>query len=261
MADMNYVSVTGGISEEEVKGIIKEFREAGYTMDSSHAPAIGFLVSEKTLNGLPTPNKRFAKFEDIPLLVKAACEDVLPVIHYNSRNLETLSEQVKKAFGGIYKLCRTVQLNTEWPDPFEVYRIKEYLDELSIILQVSYKAMEGRGVKEIADKVIGYGDSIDYVLIDPSKGRGVSFDVSHSVSLYKEIKSKKDYSIVFAGGLCRENVLIVLAELLDRIGTTDFSVDAEGRLRDKHSDRFFGDDILNLEKVRKYLVNASKVLK
>ncbi len=51
-----------------------------------------------------------------------------------------------------------------------------------------------------------------------------------------------------------------LNKVIDRIQTKDFSICAEGRLRDKVSNEYWAQDILNIEKMRKYLQAAKRIL-
>jgi len=260
----NYVSVTGVKDFEEVKGIMQEFAKANFFKEASgYFPAVGFLVSEKTLYGKRTRNLRFPEFKELPALVEVANRTTVPVIHYNSRNLDSLAKQVRDAMQEVYArgICRHIQLNTDWPPVSEIEKIKKDFEDLTITLQVGFKAMDGLSIDEIAIKVASYREFLDYVLIDPSKGRGVDLDIDHSTLLYKEIKSlRSDYSIVFAGGLSGDNVEEVLRKVIEKIDTKDFSIDAEGKLRDKINDDFFGNDILNIDKVRKYLKAAANIL-
>ena len=53
---------------------------------------------------------------------------------------------------------------------------------------------------------------------------------------------------------------MVLKEILQQIGESDFCIDAEGGLRDKITSAY-GDDLLNIDKVRGYLQSDSSVLK
>jgi len=260
---MNYVSVTGGVNKEEVEAISREFQEAGFSKDSAYFPSIGFLVSEKTLKGEKTQNLRFAEFKDVPDLIEIANKTIVPIIHYNTRNLDTLSKQVMNVMQEVYDdhICRHLQLNVTWPHVSEVKKIKKHFKDMLITLQISHKSMMGLHIDEIANKVSSYKDSLDYVLIDPSKGRGIEFNPEDSAALYREIKAlRPKYSIVLAGGLDGDNVEDILLEVMQELEHNDFSIDAEGRLRDKINDNFFGNDILNIGKVRRYLQGAARIL-
>ena len=54
--EKSYIGITGPINNKEVNDIIREFSYAKYSESSKHIPMLGFLVSYKTLNNLPTKN-------------------------------------------------------------------------------------------------------------------------------------------------------------------------------------------------------------
>lgn len=259
MANANYISVTAGKNAEEVNAVISEFQKAGYSLNGKYVPAIGMQVSEKTLSGIKPGNLRFAEFAEIPLLMQIASGKAMPVIHYNTKNTDTLFEQVSKSLEPNYDYCKLVQINATFPDASHFEKLKARFAGLKISLQVDYRQMD---IDDAASKIIAYGNCIDYVLIDPSRGRGDLFDIEKSCSLYLRVKEKMpDYGIVFAGGFSGDNAEKLLTEIADKIKTNEFSICAEGNLRDKISDERWGMDILNIEKVKCYLQAVSKVLK
>jgi hypothetical protein len=252
----NYVSVTAGKDAEEVRAVLAEFEKAGYSVTQEHIPVLGIQVSEKTLNGIKPKNFRFARFAEIPSLMKITEGKAMPVIHYNTKNTRTLYEQVSKCFEEIREYCSMVQVNATFPDISQIEKIKEL--GLKVSLQVDCRGMN---LNDVIDKVASYGSCLDYVLIDPSRGRGDIFDIEDSAFLYSEIKARQpDCGLVFAGGFCGDNAEDVLKKVIDRIQTKDFSICAEGKLRDKASDEHWGQDNLNIDKVRKYLQAVKKIL-
>lgn len=258
-----YVGITGPITKKEVASCINGFAEAGYSIESPHIPMRGYLASYKTLNKKPTSNRRYPSIADLPGLLKHADNKVLTMIHYNSREMSTLADQVKQIFEEIYHdmLCRSIQLNIIWPDINQVKLIKQQFPELQIVFQASHNVIKDKTPKKIVQLINRYGNMLDYVLIDPSGGRGVEFKVEHSLSVYNEIREKlPKITVGFAGGLTGKNVDEQISKIISRTEHTDFCIDAEGGLRDKLSDKY-GDDLLNLEKVRSYLQSASRVLK
>ncbi|MEK6950347.1 MAG: hypothetical protein AABX13_01335 [Nanoarchaeota archaeon] len=258
-----YVGITGPANIPETRAICKEFSEAGYSRDSPHIPMLGFLVSYKTLNGQTTQNRRYPPANSLPDLLRATGGQVLTMVHYNSREIDTLSQQVAQIFDDVYdkSWCRALQLNIVWPDLGQVARIREQYPEMQIVFQASLKAMEGKTPNQIAQKIKEYQDLISYVLIDPSGGRGRPFDLESSVAIYSELKEQcLDLTIGFAGGFTGENLAPRLREILQQIKANDFCIDAEGGLRDKITSAY-GDDLLNIEKVRGYLQSASAVLR
>jgi len=262
MKNKTYIGITGAEDEREVKSVLNEFSEAGYNMQSKHIPMLGFLVSYKTLNRQFVGNKRYPLMDSLPNLLMEARGNAFTMVHYNTKEMSTLFEQVSKIFERIYKwnLCDALQLNIVWPDITQVKMIKEKFPDMGIVFQASEKAMNGKTPKEIANKIMEYGNSINYVLIDPSGGEGREFQTDDSINLYNELKEKSsNLAIGFAGGFSGDNVEKKITDIIEKIKTSDFCIDAEGGLRDKLSEEY-GDDFLNIKKVRNYLQEASKVL-
>src|SRR3989344_2655215 len=96
-----YVGVTGAVSRKEVREICTEFSKVGYSDKSQHIPMLGFLVSYKTLNR-EAGNRRYPHMASLLSLLEVANEDVLTMIHYNSKEMPTLYEQVARIFDGMY---------------------------------------------------------------------------------------------------------------------------------------------------------------
>ncbi len=258
-----YIGITGPVTIDETRAICDEFSRADYTMNSAHVPMLGFLVSYKTLNGQTTNNRRYPSPDALSTFLRLSENKVLPMIHYYSKKTNTLSKQVTKLFDGLYEtgLCDAIQLNIVWPSIKQVSKIKEQHPDMKIVFQASQKAMAGQTPSKMAKGVKAYGDALSYVLIDPSGGRGLPFDIDSSIAVYSElINSCPDLCIGFAGGFTGENVTSQLTQIIDKIGVSDFCIDAEGGLRDKLSSEY-GDDLLNLQKVKHYLQSTSKVLK
>jgi hypothetical protein len=257
-----YVGVTGAVFEEEVKAIVDSFERNGLTMNGSHVPMSGLLVSYQTLDSRSKPgNKRHPKLEDIPSLLRAHGNKAFTTIHFNTRRPETLSKDISSIFEleGIYEkgLCRGLQLNIAWPPNEEVNEIKSKYPDMKIILQLSKRATEGLSLEEIVLKTATYLNA-DYVLVDPSGGKGLEFDAEYSATLYKRLKGGGvKATIGFAGGLSGNNVAGITKDMRERLETAIFSIDAEGNLRDKLTPAY-GDDVMNLEKVGKYISESAK---
>jgi hypothetical protein len=256
MESKPYVGITGPVSSNEVYAICNEFSDAGFNMETPHIPMLGYLVSYKTLN-CQAGNRRYPLFGMLPDLINEA-RDVMTMIHYNS-SVDGLANQVEQVFDSIYDNCKALQLNIPWPDVSEVRKIKEHFPEMQIVFQASGKVMKDKTPAELKERIAEYGDTISYVLVDPSGGRGQPFDIGHSVELYEELK-ELPLTIGMAGGFNENNTANRLRELVRTIGHDNFCIDVEGGLRDKLSDAY-GDDLLNLEKVTHYLQAASLVIK
>lgn len=132
-----YVGFTGLTSKSEVEKVVLLFEEERFY---SHIPMLGFLVSYKILNNIPTENKKYSKIGTLPEpLMVLKCKNVFPTIHYNSRK-KGLFDQVNSIFGSrIYQenLCRGLQLNIPWPDIRELDFIKSAYPEPKIIFSAS----------------------------------------------------------------------------------------------------------------------------
>ncbi len=255
-----YIGVTGLTTETEVNQVLGDFSRAGYSTETPHVPMLGFLVSRDTLNHHLPPNRRYPPIEKLRSLLYDAKGKALAMIHYHEREGDALDMHIRRLFDGtgIHQddLCRTLQLNVHIPDPAQVRSIKDKFDDMQIVLQLNHKILECHDPDEIARLVQEYGDSIDYVLIDPSGGKGLELDIPFSAAIYRELKEQSPrLTIGFAGGFTSKNVKKRLRTLKSLLGTTDFSIDAEGGLRELLSDKF-GDDILIQGEVERYLIDA-----
>ena len=260
-----YIGITGAADCRETEYICGEFLDAGYSMQRSRIPMLGFLVSSKTLAGQKTGNRRYPPVYTLASMLEKADGQVLTMIHYNSLETGTIDEQVSIIFerDAIYDsgLCEALQLNVPWPEKRQLENIKEKFPEMKIVFQASREAIGSRTPREMAAGIAGYGDVIDYVLIDQSGGRAMEMDPGFSAELYSDIMSRcPRMTAGFAGGLSGSNIIPVAKDLAQRTGSCDFCVDAEGGLRDSITQEY-GDDILNFLKVRFYLKAASAVLK
>lgn len=251
-----YVGITGPVTVDEVRQVGQAFRDAGFTKNSSHVPMIGILVSHKTLQGQPTQNRRYPKYEDVPALVEAADEFGIPMIHYNSREKGTLLSQLEKILEKS-RMCQGIQLNIPWPDIETIKKTRETSKYVDFVIQLSGGAMKDLSPEQIAREVGKYGILANYTLIDPSGGKAKEFDIESSLTIYQELNVHAPNTRVgFAGGFTGDNVRVRVKKLRERLGTKVFCIDAEGGLRDKLSEEP-ADDILNMDKVKNYLEQAA----
>lgn len=261
MKERPYIGVTGPTTREEVRHLVRSFEVNRISQETSHLPMVGILVSHKTLNGQEVLNRRYPAFGQVHALLAEASLYTFNTIHYNSREMLDLADQIKGIFmGQIYdeKLCRAIQLNIPWPPIDQVKEVKQFFPDLKIIMQLSHRSLAGKTPIEVAQLLEGYGKSFDYVLIDPSGGRAQIFAPNEVVPYYFSIKEKfPDLIVGFAGGFTGENVLPRCRELIKLVGEKDFSIDAEGGLRNKISEEF-GDDLYDAEKVEAYIKAAKE---
>ena len=256
MKERPYIGVTGLAAAEEVRHLVASFKANGISRDTSHQPMAGFLVSQKTLNGQEVLSRRHPAVAKLPELLGESNFYTFNTIHYNSRQTTDLADQIKEIFvGQIYEdqLCRGIQLNIAWPPVEQLLEAKRALPDLSIIMQLSNKAINGKSPGEVAGLLRQYGGLIDYTLLDPSGGRGKPFQPQDIVPYYTALYDRLSHVTVgLAGGFTGENVSQRCKEIIDLVGSKEFSIDAEGGLRDKITDGF-GDDTYNSDKVEDYL--------
>ena len=98
-----YIGITGPVNVQETKDICKEFSKVGYSMNSPRIPMLGFLVSYKTLNGQATKNRRYPPINSLPDLLKATNGQVLTMVHYNSKEIDSLRSEERR----VGKECRS----------------------------------------------------------------------------------------------------------------------------------------------------------
>ncbi len=254
-----YVGVTGPINVDEVTSICTAFSDMEYNMDNPHIPMLGFLVNYETLNNKSTQSKRYPPIDILPELLKES-KNVLTMIHYSTKKTDTLANQIFQVFDGIYdeELCRAVQLNIVWPDVHEVKKIKDKFPDMQIVLQIS-KQINNDSPKKIAETIGTYENSLSHILIDPSIGMGIPFNIDKSTAIYSEIKEQFPELIVgFAGGFAGENVQSKLEQIIKKLNSTDFFIDIEKGARDEITPAY-GDDMLNIKKVLSFLDNQLRL--
>ncbi|MBI1984885.1 MAG: hypothetical protein HYS60_02110 [Candidatus Wildermuthbacteria bacterium] len=209
---------------------------------------IGVLASLKTMRGIqnkwpnryPAMDKIAGIFPDHPL--------ALNLIHYNTKEKDTLGDQLvaMTEFGGTN--MHGFQLNIAWPslDVLREYR-KEHATK-QIVLQVGEHAFEmvNHSPEQLALRVAEYDGMVEYVLLDPSGGYGKPFDPALARDYLLALKAQNlGMGFGVAGGLSPTTLDLVrpLAKEFP-----DLSIDAEGRLRtpEDHLDLGVASDYLRV---------------
>ncbi len=255
---MNYVGITGITEEHQINYLKKFFRKNNA---SSHELMLGFLVSHKTATYLLTcgeegfqnnpGNPRYPDINELSGLLKKCSDGVFKTIHYNTKNLGGLFKELSAVleYDDIIDYCDGVQFNIVCPPVSELKKIKKTYSDLKLIFQWSHRVSEKASNEVIAEKLGNNYSFMDYVLIDPSGGRGKEMDLSESVEKYELLRSKGFVNnIGFAGGLNPQNITSILSGLESFLENNDFSIDAESGLRTNN--------LLDLNKVSKYFKNV-----
>ncbi|MDE1865789.1 MAG: hypothetical protein KGH94_04105 [Candidatus Micrarchaeota archaeon] len=253
-----YVGVCGVASVDEARGVIAIIRNSGFSLGTEHIPMMGFQVSWRSLDfGFSEGNKRVPRFQELPLILGEVKGEVFSTLHYYTKRPEQLVGEVKRLLehGGIYSngLVDGVQLNRVFPHRVEIEELKDKYPRLKIVLQVY---PESDSVQQLAKTLANDYKQLDYLILDYSQGRGVELDTMKIAETYQRFRDSGVTSgITFAGGFTGDNVRAKVAQLKRAVGSDDFSIDAEGGLRDKLGEGY-GNDALNLEKVRSFLREA-----
>lgn len=259
MKEKPYIGITGATNIYQAKNICEELDRIN-PKKTIQIPMLGFLVMDKILEGKKIINKRYPEIKELPDLLKISKDKCFNMIHYFLQDHNKISDQIKRLyeFENIYEanLCRALQLNIDWPDVKYISKIKEDFSEMKIVLIASKDIMKKQSATEISKRFKEYESLINYILIDPSGGKSIPFDIKSSVDLYLNLKNDcPKLGIGFAGGFNCDNIEKRLEILIKEIGNKDFSIDIEGGIRDKFTKRF-GDDLLNIEKAKEYLNKA-----
>lgn len=242
-----YIGITGLTSEEETVFCLKQIPKTPMRRFMA-----GVLLSSKTING--GTNKYPVRYPHYKSISKIFVSDerCLNMIHYVTDDKSTLVQQLCDAaeIGGRH--CHGFQLNIVWPDIHDLMEAKKLLPDHKFVIQCS-----GSAIRKIEDRlnfntavnlkhmIDLYNDAgvIDYMLIDPSGGRGISFDAEKSIALLKPHLNQSRYGIGVAGGLKAQtiqNLIPVLTEV------PHLMWDAEGGLRTE-------DDVLDWSEAQQYL--------
>ncbi|MEK6793017.1 MAG: hypothetical protein AABX95_04315, partial [Nanoarchaeota archaeon] len=207
MESKPYIGITGPATVDEVTVVGNLFREAGYSNQSIHVPMIGILVSHKTLERQPTKNRRYPNYQLVPELLREASQFGIPMIHYNSRENDTLADQLGIILADSKDFCQGIQLNIVWPDLKKMKAVKRFFPSVKFVVQLSHSAMNNSTPSEIARRVREYEETANYTLIDPSGGKGREFDIEHSIAVYEALRNQVPQTTIgFAGGFTGANV-------------------------------------------------------
>lgn len=242
-----YIGITGFMTQTEVRAVLGAMRK-----EDSRKLMVGVLASQKTVQG--KENKwphRYPRAEDIAEIFTNHAA-VLNLIHYNTKEPETLYDQLMAITERGGPCLHGFQLNLAWPDPKALIAYRARYPKKIIVLQIGSAAFTSVNnypyllAERIAQNYECKGLA-DYVLLDPSGGYGKPFDTATARRYLNALKARgiKCYFGV-AGGLS-PTTLTLVEPLVKEF--PDLSIDAEGRLRDVN-------DTLDLPVAIDYVLHA-----
>lgn len=269
MKQKAYVGITGFKTPDEVRQAGWLFASAGFLGADSrlgaYKPMFGIAASNKRLADRAKEGTMSPSANNLISVLREVPDKCLPVMHYSTENRDRLFGELVELFsiGKMYEeYCSAVQINMDWPDIKQVEAIKKAMPEMVMIFQIPQKAMQSYAVNSegsldieaIAARANEYASFADYMLIDPSGGKGKEFDVEQCTGLMLALNEKlPNTRIGVAGGFSGDNVFEKMRKIHEKV-KDPFSIDAQGRLRTE--DR----EWLVMEKVQKYITEAAKAI-
>ncbi len=243
-----YVGITGVTNDSELEEVLSIFESAGFKPQASHTGMVGFLAGAHTLRGLPQTKRHVSDVGALERLTQKTAGRALPVIHYEINGEDTtFSGPLIRIFRNMYKagICRTAQLNGT-PSKQEVDALMNVFPEMNLIYQIRPEILP-QGSAKVAANIMQHRKAFQYVLIDPSCGRGKDIEPMQAAMMHADLRKHfPDVMFGFAGGFSGDNARSRVSALAGLLGHMNFSVDAEGRLRDMRDD-------LHLPAVRSYV--------
>lgn len=206
-----YVGVTGFTQPNQANEAFSLLPDYG---SPSHYYMAGVLMSSKTLRGQQNSyTRRYPPREHVREIFSNK-PWALNTIHYSTDNPTELGLELAAIIG---MFCHypergdclgAIQLNMAWPDLNMLDWCQRKLFEphtLHLILQVGSAALDqiGRDPKRLAMRVKEYIPLVDYILIDPSGGKGKPLDVGFTTNCVRAIYDlEPPMNVGIAGGLC-----------------------------------------------------------
>lgn len=245
-----YIGLSALQSAHEVIAMLDALRD-GQTEHKLHTAALGFAADERTVRGeVPPSRRKIETLGTLQELVSLTKNEALAVVHYDTRryelgepegqNLSALYDFFRQGTGPLKILydaldesgsCDAFQVNGVCaPQLFDT--LKKLSGKRHLILQLRPEEIQ-LGWQTVIQHLQDCREAISAVLYDPSRGQGRPFSAEKAKEVFERVKDVlPDMHMAFAGGWSPENVSDRVQDLCVALGTRDFSIDAESRLRD-----------------------------
>jgi hypothetical protein len=233
-----YIGVCDVLSPEEARAMASELRE--HRKDPNRKVMIGVMAGHFTMRpDAPYGDDQRAVFPARDELAGGFTDDpdVLNTIHfadlYRPKEVQTLFEDLELVVEAGGEHLHAIQLDVTWPDVDDIDRFKDAHPDIAVVLQLGKKAFEmiDHTPEKMVDELDKYGDSVDYVLLDLSMGKGRAMQAEELLSSLRLIRQElPGLGLAVAGGLGPDTV-----HLLESIASEflDISIDAQGRLKNE----------------------------
>jgi len=211
---------------------------------------MGVLVSSQSLRG--EPNKWPNRYPNTRKIAGVFTHnpDTFNVIHYNTDQPATLSNQLTEVRRLAGPNLHGFQINMAWPSVTELRRFTDQNPDQQMILQINREAfwavegLTGGIIYKLKQEYLGF---VDHILLDLSAGYGRPLDTAWARQQLQELQGAElGIGLGVAGGLGPASLQLVEPLAKD---FPELSIDAEARLRD-------GNDNLDLDLVQDYLRQA-----
>jgi hypothetical protein len=235
-----YIGITDFTDSSQILAMAKVFSEKKPTK-SKHMLQAGVMMSQKTLNDLPTKSAAFyPKNEEVAGVfgsVSAIYPSVYTCLHYEDQDYMTGYRDLLKAVGYAGPYLDAMQLDMTWPNPAMISTLlRAHSRPVEVILKIGKFALESelndpdRIVRSVAEYMeITGGPVIHRVMLDRS---GKGFDPIKANELLPHLRTiSKEFPTLglgVAGGLGPRTVDLVQPVLEE---FPDVSVDARACLR------------------------------
>jgi hypothetical protein len=262
-----YIGVTGVQSPGEVSALSQLASKYQISAEHHHTIMLGALASSATISNTPPtntarPGRHVPSLEILrDTLLAARAHKVLGMIHMELHKSWPGTAGDGAAVIALLQalaadgLTPPVQLNGVLL-PTEINEIyRETRAALVLQLRPELEALGKAGLLSYIEQI---APAISMILLDPSAGTGQSIDLAPALSLHAAIQKRfpNQFTFGFAGGLGgqtereRHHTTATVRELRSKLGSDDFSVDVESKVRIPTNTA--GDDSLDLNLCEAY---------
>lgn len=231
--------------------------------ESTHIPMMGFRVSHESLyKGFSESDSRLPRIARLPRILEVARPGVLTTLHYTSEKDYSIAYDIYILLkvGEIYSrgLVGGIQFGNVWPGVEQVAKVREWYQDLALILTLGPAAVDGMSKEQISKKVSKEYGFVNYIMINSSVNAGTGLNIEYSTDLYNALKSTGIASTIgFTDGFSGGNVREKLTKIKGAVGTNYFCVSTDLNERIVHEK---GKELLDLDGVKGYLRNSSETL-
>lgn len=253
-----YVGIAGVATPDQAAELAAQFEAAGFACGGMRMGLIGYCTTSEMLRGVQPPSPRYARLDALVAAAQVEARSCVHAIHYapDETSPSRFVADVRALFldTGLYASgrCRVLQLNhaAARVAPDALAHVKARMPALEVVVQVGSDDLACTARGALVERLRAFAPYTAVFLIDPSQGRGLSFEVAPLRGVLAEIRAAfPDVAPGFAGGLSPDNVATRLAAFASVLGG-EVSIDVESGVRDAR-------DQLDLARTRAFITAAA----